>query len=426
MKGFGLERCALSGGVALALLAGCGASQPPIGAPNAMQQTVATDPTRFSVNRVQPSSPFRVLHRFSGGSDGAIPYAGLIDVRGTLYGTTNVGGGSYYCRHGCGTVYSISTTGAEKVLHRFTGPDGTNPRGLIDVNGMLYGTAGGGGASGNGTVYKISTTGNLRVLYSFGGGSDGSGPLGLIDVKGTLYGTTVNGGPCNCGTVFSISRTGSEHVLHSFTGPDGMNPLGTLINVRNTLYGTTQYGGAKCEGEGYVGCGTVYKISTTGNLHVLYNFGGGTDGYAPQASLIDVKGTLYGTTAAGGNSGCNHVGCGTVYGISTSGTEKVLHRFGSGSDGTQPLAGLIDMKGMLYGTTWTGGEGCGGVGCGTVYRISTTGSEKVLHMFSGDSGGAAPSSNLISVKGVLYGTTEEGGSSCHQYAYCGIVFSFAP
>jgi uncharacterized repeat protein (TIGR03803 family) len=99
------------------------------------------------------------VYSFQGGSDGAWPLAGLIDVGGTLYGTTEKGGGGK-CSGGCGTVFKITTTGVETVLYSFRGGgDGAYPEaGLIDVEGMLYGTAnvgGGANSQGTGTVFKV-------------------------------------------------------------------------------------------------------------------------------------------------------------------------------------------------------------------------------------------------------------------------------
>jgi uncharacterized repeat protein (TIGR03803 family) len=151
---------------------------------------------------------------------------------------------------------------------------------------------------GCGTVYRVSLTGAEKVLHSFAGGSDGADPkAGLTDVNGTLYGTTVSGGASGVGAVYSISTSGSEKVLHSFTGGDGGNPMGDLLDVKGTLYGTTSAGGAGHSR------GTVYSISTTGVDKVLYDFRTahhGHDGETPYAGLIDVKGTLYSTTDQGG------------------------------------------------------------------------------------------------------------------------------
>ncbi|MBV9056805.1 MAG: hypothetical protein JO351_09220 [Candidatus Eremiobacteraeota bacterium] len=380
-----------------------------------------------------PLSSFKILHTFSGGSDGANPDASLIDVNGTLYGTTIRGGGGSACPPGsCGTVYSVSTTGVEKVLRRFNFGEGSGPTApVIDVNGRLYGTTAGGGpvpcpGLGAGTVFAVSMTGHEKVLHSFGERSDGAVPVaGLIDVKGRLYGTTAQGGGAGCylgsGTVFSISTTGVETPLYRFAGgSDGGGPQSALIDVKGTLYGTTYYGG----GSGcYGGCGTVYSISTAGAEKVLYRFAGGTDGAAPAAGLINVNGTLYGTTTGGGNSNCNG-GCGTFYSISTRGAEKLRYRFAGGTDGANPTT-LIEMNGALYGTT-TGGGGskCYG-GCGTVFSVSTAGAERVLHRFRGGFDGSVPT-GLTNVKGVLYGTTLDGGLRCFQKIECGVIFALSP
>jgi uncharacterized repeat protein (TIGR03803 family) len=269
------------------------------------------------------------------------------------------------------------------------------------------------GEGGTGrSVYSVSTTGTVKTLHSFGGGSDGANPwAGVIAENGTLYGATTAGGgttsECDflygCGTVYSISTSGSERVLYRFrAGGGGAVPFGGLINVNGKLYGTTEYGGDdSCN---TYGCGVVFTISTRGEEKVLHSFTAGSDGGYPLAGLINVKGLLYGTTSGGGT-----YGEGTVYGITTTGTEKVLYSFAGGTDGAQPHAGLIDVNGTLYGTTSAGGgTGCSGSGCGTVYSVSPTGSEVVLHSFGGSPDGSRPYAGLIGVKGTLYGTTVGG------------------
>ena len=103
----------------------------------------------------------------------------------------------------------------------------------------------------------------------------------------------------------------------------------------------------------------VRRRVSSSSFRVLYRFAGGSDGAQPVAALIDVNGILYGTTENGGGSGCKKLGCGTVYSITTSGAEKVLHSFAGGSDGAYPAAALVDVNGTLYGTTENGGgSGC--------------------------------------------------------------------
>jgi uncharacterized repeat protein (TIGR03803 family) len=314
-----------------------------------------------------------LVYDFDPWASGAYPYAGLADASGTLYGTTYQGG------KGVGTVYSISSSGVETVLHSFQGQsDGGYPEApVLDVNGTLYGTTFNGGVKTgryyHGTVYSISASGVHTVLHKFKGAADGAYPgTGLISVNGTLYGTTPNGGSATacdddgCGTVYSITPGGVEKVLYRFSGgSDGSNPRGALVDVNGTLYGTTFSGGgsAACNG----GCGTVFSVTTSGQEQVLYSFTAGSDGQNPRAGLIDVNGTLYGTTAEGGAGSCS-AGCGTVFSVTTAGVETVLYRFPNFTNGWYPEAPLVDVNGTLYGTTEEGGrkEWC----CGTVFALT--------------------------------------------------------
>jgi uncharacterized repeat protein (TIGR03803 family) len=270
-------------------------------------------------------------------------------------------------------VFSITPSGHETVLHAFVGPpDGLYPKArLLNVNGTLYGTTSEGGSSssctfGCGTVFSITLGGKEKVLYSFGNGTDGAGPLaGLTDVSGTLYGTTEGGGAYNKGTVFSITLGGNETVLHSFAGSsaDGAYPEAGLTYVSGALYGTTYGGGAQC-GVSSSGCGTVFKITTAGKETVLHTFAASSspDGSNPFAGLLNVNGTLYGTTYY------SYVyGLGTVFSITRSGHVTVLHYFGdSAQDGDYPTSGLSYVNGTLYGTTYFGGTN----NIGTVYSIT--------------------------------------------------------
>ncbi|MFY9711449.1 MAG: choice-of-anchor tandem repeat GloVer-containing protein, partial [Candidatus Cybelea sp.] len=211
-------------------------------------------------------------------------------------------------------------------------------------------------------------------MYNFSVLPDGNEPAaGLIDVDGTLYGTTAWGGGYGHGAAFSITSSGTEKVLHSFgKGTDGYYPQAGLIDVGGTLYGTTEYGGSgSCSNDFYHGCGTVFSITTGGKEKVLHSFSdAGAQGSNPLAGLIDVGGTLYGATKNGGSNNA-----GAIFSITTLGREKLLHSFGRGTDGRYPDATLIDVGGRLYGTTFNGG----GHGEGTVFSITTGGAEKVLH-----------------------------------------------
>jgi uncharacterized repeat protein (TIGR03803 family) len=431
MKTF--ARFALSLGAA-ALIAACGASQSTIGAPGAGLPAPGVASAGTGVHRVSGSS-YEVLYRFHDDKEyGAHPFGNLTDVNGTLYGVTSACGGC-----GSGVIYSMSTAGIETVLHYFEGGStGSYPSGeLLNVNGTLYATTLFGGSSSYGTVYSITTTGVYKTLYNFTGGSDGATPVGrLIDVNGTLYGTTQQGGGTGCGTsdyrhgcgtVYSVSTNGDENVLYRFSeGDDGWRPNAGLVDVKGTLYGTTYFGGKGC------GCGTVYSMTTAGKEKVVHSFQLGSDGGNPSGGLIAVKGTLYGTTEHGG-SGCSvSYACGTVFSLTTTGKEKVLYSFkGPPNDGIRPSERLVSVGGTLYGTTEEGGSGSGcfdyySSGCGTVYSVSGTGSETVLHDFSNDPDGAGPRAGLTDVKGTLYGTTFFGGEDCRKFHSCGTVFTLVP
>lgn len=181
------------------------------------------------------------------------PYAGLAYANGYFYGTTSTGGSTNN-----GTVFRVTSSGTENVLHSFLGSDGSLPESaVLEVNGTLYGMTLQGGSTGDGTVFKISASGTgFKVLHNFSGKPDGRGPQydSFIDVNGALYGVTAHGGTSDDGTVFKISTTGTETVLYSFQNSnDGRTPFGALLNVNGTLFGTASGGGLHFRG-------TVYSI----------------------------------------------------------------------------------------------------------------------------------------------------------------------
>ena len=197
-------------------------------------------------------------------------------------------------------------------------------------------------------------------------------------------------------------------VLHSFHDSEGARPFARLVrDVKGNLFGTTAGGGTH-------GVGTVFKVSKTGKETVLYTFcsrSGCTDGENPFAGLVpDTAGNFYGTTDSGGSTGK-----GTVFKVDTTGTETVLHSF-TGSDGENPEGGLLsDKAGNLYGTTLSC-DSC----YGTVYQLSKKGRLTVLHRFAGEpTDGEYPqyTSLLMDTKGNLYGVTELGGTSNQGVVY---------
>jgi uncharacterized repeat protein (TIGR03803 family) len=379
----------------------------------------------FVVTQFAQAQTFSVLYSFTGTTDGANPWAGLIeDGAGNLYSTTAFGGAS-----GGGVVFMLDATATETVLYSFTGgTDGAWPFGGLvrDEAGNLYGTTSIGGdlSCSCGTVFKLDPTGKVTALHTFTGYPvDGAFPWAVVsDKAGNLYGTTSSGGAYGDGIVFNLDPTGKEALLHTFTGgPDGSFSLGDLIlDGAGNLYGTTFYGGRGCG----VGCGEVFKLSKTDKLTLLHSFTGTPDGQGPHAGVIrDAAGTLYGTTSFGGAHGW-----GTVFKLDKTGTETVLHSFTGGADGGRTRgSGLVrDAAGNLYGTTFSGGSGsCQGssygAGCGVVFKVNKAGKETVLHRFTGTDGAQPRAGLLRDAAGNLYGTTSKGGANGS-----GEVFKIAP
>jgi len=345
---------------------------------------------------------FQSLYSFSGGSDGANPYGGVIeDSSGDIYGNATFGGAA-----GEGVLFQIPSGGGFNVCYSFgsQSADGNLPVAgpIIDAAGNLVGTTFAGGSAGLGAVYRVSPCTGEQVVHSFSGNPDGSTGFGSLvaDASGNLYGTTVNGG-LGYGTIFEINAsTGAETVLYSFKGPagDGSHPsAGLVLDSAGNLYGTTVNGGSYNDG-------TVFEFNTTSGAEtVLYSFTGISDGESPYSTLVmDSSGNLYGTTSASEpNSG------GTVFEINpaTPGQIDTLYAFAGGSDGAYPQAGLVmDASGNLYGTTANGGS----AGDGTVFEIQHSGSsvtETVLYTFTG-SDGANPFAPLyLDSSYHLFGTT---------------------
>ena len=211
-------------------------------------------------------------------------------------------------RTGCGTVFAITTSGKETVLHSFKGgsADGAYPSaGLINVNGTLYGTTQFGGRGQRAERSSRSQRPARRPCSTASAAlGDGAAPYaGLINVNGTLYGTTDDGGANGDGTVFAITPSGKETVLHSFKGgsADGEYPNAGLINVNGTLYGTTSRRGRNLQLKRRLRNGLRDHDVRQGNrAPQLQRFG--RRRRSPYAGLLNVNGTLYGTTEFGAHA----------------------------------------------------------------------------------------------------------------------------
>ncbi len=357
------------------------------------------------------------LHSFSG-ADGISPEGTLmLASTGDYYGTTVNGGAS-----GDGTIFRMTPAGAITTVHSFAGTDGSGPFGTLiqAADGILYGTTSGGGASGNGTIFKMTLGGTLTTLHSFNGtdGLDAYGGL-VQGTDGNFYGVTVFGGSFSYGVAYRITSGGTYTVLHNFNGSsaDGAYPYPALIQATDgNFYGTTFSGGGAFEG-------TVFQMTPAGAVTIVHAFCLSgvpcSDGGNVQAGVIQGSdGNLYGTVARGGDGTCTlggYEGCGTIFQVSLGGTFANLHLFHL-VDGGGPVTGLVQTKnGTLYGVTPYGGasSNCGG-GCGTIYKISTTGTFGSIYSFCATSGcpdGSFPVGVLAEApNGMLYGSTGFGGA----------------
>jgi uncharacterized repeat protein (TIGR03803 family) len=427
------------------------------------------------------SQPDTVLHNFAPAPDSDNSTSTLVaDQFGNLYGTASEGGANQL-----GTVFVLCAPGAvapppcaagippwtEFILYSFKGPgvgDGANPYSTLIFGGnyagralTLYGTTYNGGnpntcqGQGCGTVFELCAPAVVggcggaawteNVLWRFAGNKDGSHPFAgvIADKANFLYGTTVYGGAkgvCKvggvnvfCGTVFKMKHNAAwvftEAPIHRFKGApvDGANPYAAPCCNSNfaipTLYGTTLNGGAKNEG-------SVFQVANAPGFAeaLLYNFcsvAGCTDGANPYASVtFDANANMYGTTYHGGTlGGCGGPGCGTIFKLSA--LPIPLYNFVGAPDGANPTAGLTFNAGILYGTTYDGGipGGCGGAGCGTVYKFTLPGGPEVVRwrFNGGPFDGANPWGGVIFDPlvpgGFLYGTTLDAGQFGFGIAY---------
>jgi len=269
------------------------------------------------------------------------------------------------------------------------------------------------GVSFDGAVFRITPGGEIADSLIFGS------PSGILQATdGNLYGTTNSGGDNFVGDVFKLGQSGS-YVLYSFTGgSDGYAPEAALVQGKDGgFYGTTSAGA-----NGY---GTIFKITPAGILTTRHAFNY-SDGAYPVGQLLQGSdGKFYGTTAYGGNLDCvvSEIlnGCGVVFKVDSAGNFQVLHEFNS-NDGAAPYAGLVQaLDGNFYGTTSLGGDPA--CQCGTVFRISPAGKLSTLYQFHNDDG-AYPLGPLIqATDGAFYGTTFGTGIlNCTSDNSCGTVF----
>ena len=361
---------------------------------------------------------FTALHHFTNNFEGYWPEGTVLAVGNRLYGTTLTH------NPGAGTVFALNTDGTGfTVLKAFDGgPDGANPfAGLIESRGTLYGTLNAGGTGFRGAVFAIRTNGTgFMVLHSFtttsgtlSTNSDGAGPrAGLVLSGDTLYGVAQTGGNSGAGTVFAVKTNGTGFTtLHHFpailgiaeTNSEGAKPVSSLVLSGDSLYGVAVSGGN-------LGYGTVFTLKTNGAGFATLRHFNGLDGLFPQTLTLSGT-TLYGTSFD------------TLFALNTNGTGFTNLASFSGPVRGSPYGPIVLSGDRIFGTTSTGGAG----DKGTIYAVRTNGTGFVtLHQFPGTSGtpetnsaGAFPRGITMSAN-TLYGTAQNGGN----WSY-GTVFSLS-
>jgi uncharacterized repeat protein (TIGR03803 family) len=337
-----------------------------------------------AIYKMTPAGTPSAVYSFTDGTDGGDPHAGLTQgTNGLFYGMAQIGG-----TNGYGAIFDVSTSGTCAGLYSFanekgvhlTNANGANPiypLALNTNNNNFYGTVTDAGTNGYGTVFQITHQGKVTVFYSFSNMVDGAAPEGplMLYTNGILYGTAAGGGSNGDGTVFQVTAAGKVTSFYSFTnGSDGANPQGALIDGKDGhLYGTCAAGGTN-------GSGTIFKITTNGVLTPLYSFSPGTnfsgdpadpeyeynaDGINPNVLVLGSDGNFYGLAYYGGQNGS-----GSVFQFTRSGTLNVLHSFNyaqgqPNADGANPTSLLQFTNGNFYGTAKDGGAN----GTGTFFTI---------------------------------------------------------
>ena len=322
------------------------------------------------------------------------PYAPIIDASGNLYGVSLYGGA-----YNGETVFKVTPAGALSVLYNFTVAD-PYPSGTLarDALGNLYGLTWG-SFDGPGTIFKLTPAKKKKILLS--AYWEKSCPLTPFtpDGAGNLYWI-------DCyqpGDVHKLTSGGTNMTLYEFCSEsnctDGLYPGGALIRDRaGNLWGTTYAGGATDRG-------TVYKLTPAGVETVVCNFIGGTDGDSPSEKLTqDAAGNMYGVTPGGGR-----YAYGTVFKVTPTGVETVLHSFTAGSEGRPRSPVILDALGNLYGIADGGAKGYG-----IIYRVTPSGTATVLYEAGpaglGGQDRWSDTGLAMDKSGNIYGTTWAGGS----------------
>lgn len=326
---------------------------------------------------------------------------------GNLYSTTQTGG-----TINCGVAFQFTPAGKMNPLYSFMNKnDGCFPNGglTLGTDGSFYGTTSAGGSVGAGTVFKITSSGKFTLLHTFNGTTEGV-PADVPPIQGldgNYYGTTSDGGLEVFGTVYKMTPSGELTVIYTFPGTSGLAyPMAVTLGTDGNLYGTALGGGVNK-------FGGVFKISPQGKLTVLHSFSSTPDGQTPKGAIIQASdGNFYGTTEAGGSDGF-----GSVYKMTPAGVLTIIHSFNETDGlGLHPLAGLVQATdGKFYGAA------ANNTSSGVIFQITSTGTYSVLVSLTNVTGkypGANPQVSLFQhTNGTLFGDTYGGGSQLEGVVY---------
>ncbi|HEY4841985.1 MAG TPA: choice-of-anchor tandem repeat GloVer-containing protein [Terriglobales bacterium] len=320
---------------------------------------------------------------------------------GTLYGTVLNGGEQNL---GPGGLFNLN-----QFVNSFHGSNysvsGFSAGLTLASDGYFYGTTLSGGTFGYGTVFRADTSLNLTILHSFNG-TDGVTPLTppVQGPDGNLYGVTSSGTTYRITLPAGTFKQLTKNIPNNYPTTQYATLAPLYLASDGNLYGISAAGGKS-------GNGTVFQMTTTGAISVVYNFTGGTDGATPYGPLTQGGGAdtnLYGTTSGGGSNGC-----GAIFKLTLKGAFTPLYSFdacssGFNDDGAAPYPGLLAVNGQLYGANTDGGAN----GEGTIYQVTTTGTfTKLFDLGSAVADGTYPYATLmLGTDGTIYGTTFNGGA----------------
>ena len=454
------------------------------------------DGVLFSFN--PNTSEYRTLIHFNDSVSGSFPQSELIEYNGLVYGTASRGG---TVDKGTLFVFDPKANTISKLIDFTGGIEGARPNSsLLLFNNLLYGTTTSGGLDDSGTIFSYdpvqsvfktehsliftkdsyAPNGNLtRIdnnLYGYASGGyifqfdvasgiysirdtleynvEGNSVIGLTAVDNSIYAVAGSGGSGGLGTFFKFDPiSNTTTVIQSFgyqLGRPTNRPLlygdklisvtgynndgyiveydlvaevfqpiiqfdgksygraisGKLTLYNNSLFGLANYGGSN-------NSGTIVRIDTeTNELYNEKNFSVTPNGSGPSGNIVNVNGIIYGTTESGGLQG----GFGCLFGYNiTDGTYSLLTEF-NGIIGKKPIAGVTENDKVLYGSTRNGGA----LDAGTIFQFDLNSQQfKKLFDFNDVVNGYGPNSAPLYHNGNLYGTTGAGG----QYSG-GVLYEF--